>query len=461
MFIKILWSKFALWALIFLLLQQLIVASSTIWISDLSEAVVLGTGVGLYLFFFVASLFVVYIPGIISSYYLEKAKSLTIYKYTQAFAEKHRCTPELMADKEFQSEREPWLTSESSKTIEETYGVVYDSAATGLNTTLNIAALCIAIDPRMLIGYLASFAILPVVSHYFKIKLADAAIVLQNDRKSMSQILLHGWDNIIVGNIYNFAIWWKQFTKRWGAYNQASVDAVLVTHISSACATVLSLIPVACVFLWIFLTTNETIKLAALVATLPRQIQIIQHFEILATYAMYWHGTWAKLKALIATITVPEHDKANLLARIKEDEITLTVNKNKTALGSVENFFKIITEMPNGRVTIQGRNGSGKTTLVNLLKKELGDKAYYLPTHSRLMFESTIEDSFSTGQRIKAYLDELSNRLLNAKQSDRNNQVILLDEWDANLDASNMQIISKMLDNLSREHCVIEISHRQ
>lgn len=459
MYLQILWNRFAFYSLLFLVIQQIIVASSTFWITNLSEAVVNHGQTILYLSLFVSSLFLVYIPGIVSGYTLEKAKSQALYQYTLIFSDKYKCLPEKISDKDFQGEKEPWLTNESGKTIEETYGVAYDSAATGLNAILNIIALCLAIDDRFIIGYLASFIILPITSNYFKNKLSNAALRVQNDRKGLSQILLTGWDNIIIGNIYNFSIWWKQYAKRWSTYNQSSAKAVFITQIASATATIFALIPVAGIFLWIFLTTNDIAKIAALVATLPRQIQIIQHFEILSTYAMHWHGMLAKLKALMSTITIPNFNKDLYLARINKNEISVTINEKPAYFDTIDDFIKKLTEISTGRITIRGKNGSGKTTLINLIKKEFGDKAYYLPTQSKLLFEETIENEFSIGQRMKAYIDELINNVFVSGKSQYH--IFLFDEWDANLDLHNKQIISMILDNLSKNHCTVEISHRK
>lgn len=458
MFLKILWNRFAVFSILFLLIQQLIVASSTFWITYLSEAVVNHGHIYLYLTLFVASLFLVYIPGIFAGFNLEKAKSKAFFQYTALFSDKYKCIPEALSDKHFQAEKEPWLTNESSKTIEEAYSVGYDSLSTALNTLLNVLAICIAIDSKMMIGYIISFLILPIVSHWYKNKIAEAAIKLQQDRKSMSQTLLSGWDNIIIGNIYNFSIWWKEYLKRWSNYNHSSASAVLIMQIASASATIFTLIPVAIVFLWVFFTTSDVAKLAALIATLPRQIQIIQHFEILSTYAMHWHSVIAKLKALVSTITTPPFNKEQLVSRIQTKEITISINNQQKEFTSVDHFIETINAMPYGRITIRGRNGSGKTTLINLLKKELGNRAYYLPTTSKLFFEKTLEESLSTGQRIKAYLEELTQTYQKSIQP--HNHIFLFDEWDANLDKNNVMLISNLLDDFSKEYCVIEISHR-
>ena len=452
---KILWNKFTFLALTFLLMQQLIVASSTFWISYLSEAVVLGKNVTFYLVLFVSSLFLVYIPGVFASFYLEKAKSKAIHRYTQQFSESYKCLPTMLSEKEFQAEREPWLTNEGSRTIEETYHMLYDSTATGLNTILNIGALCIAIDSRMISGYFLSFMILPIVSKYLKHRLADVGLSLQNDRKSLSQTLLSGWDNIVIGNIYNFTIWWKQYCARWGAYNNSSAKNALFNQLASAAVMMCALVPVAGTFIWLFLHTSDTAKLAALIATLPRQIQIIQHFEILSTYAMYWHGTYAKIKALMEALIFKKEDHYKAINdRISIKEMKFTINNSVKTFENHKNLFEALSNRNNGRITIQGRNGSGKTTLVNMIKNELGEQAYYLPTNSRLLFDSILNSSLSTGQRVKACLDELEKSLTNLK-------VLILDEWDANLDNTNIEVISSMLDKLANKYCIIEISHRQ
>jgi ABC-type transport system involved in cytochrome bd biosynthesis fused ATPase/permease subunit len=400
----------------------------------------------------------VYIPGIVSAYILEKAKAQAIYKYTEAFSESHKCIPTHLTEKEFQQDKEPWLTSENNKTIEEVFYVVYDVASTGLNTLLNIAALCIAIDSRILIGYLISFILLPIVSNHFKTQLEETAINLQDDRKFMSQTLLSGWDNILVGNSYNFSIWWKQFKKRWEAYNNSSAKAALLTSLASTGAMICSLIPVAVTFIWLLMSTSSTIKLAALIATLPRQIQIIQHFQILTSYTMHWHGSYARLKALMQSLILSKRDTTIFSKRVNLSQIGFRVDGSSERFSSFEQLLEVVNKRKPARITIHGQNGTGKTTLINLLKEELKDHAYYLPTNSRLFFETTIEASHSTGQKVKACLQELAQKYHIENQSML--PILLLDEWDANLDAKNVESISLILDDFAKYCCVIEISHR-
>jgi ABC-type transport system involved in cytochrome bd biosynthesis fused ATPase/permease subunit len=41
-----------------------------------------------------------------------------------------------------------------------------------------------------------------------------------------------------------------------------------------------------------------------------------------------------------------------------------------------------------------------------------------------------------------------------------NADVLLLDEWDANLDSENRETLSALLDEISQKKCVIEVRHR-
>lgn len=180
---------------------------------------------------------------------------------------------------------------------------------------------------------------------------------------------------------------------------------------------------------------------------------------------MHWHGVYARVGALLSSITISSYDRRSTLNRIKENEIQITVENVPFHYNSFDHFIEMIAAMKSGRITLQGANGSGKTTLINLIKAEFHDRAFYLPTNSRLAFEKTFDNAYSTGQKVKVHLDELKTILLDSVKCDGNNndtpkRILLLDEWDANLDAKNKEQISAMLDIFSKHYCVVEIRHR-
>ena len=115
-------------------------------------------------------------------------------------------------------------------------------------------------------------------------------------------------------------------------------------------------------------------------------------------------------------------------------------------------LIKLTENFEPGRITIRGDNGTGKSTLLMLLKKELASNAFYLPISSKLFFPNLLKKEASTGERLVLQLDNIKKEI--------DARVILLDEWDANLDNVNIEKISKMIDEISKTKCVIEVTHR-
>jgi ABC-type bacteriocin/lantibiotic exporter with double-glycine peptidase domain len=58
----------------------------------------------------------------------------------------------------------------------------------------------------------------------------------------------------------------------------------------------------------------------------------------------------------------------------------------------------------------------------------------------------------STGELLKDQLEEIYKNV-EAK-------IILLDEWDANLDGLNQNQLSQLIDQIARKKCVVEVQHR-
>ena len=59
---------------------------------------------------------------------------------------------------------------------------------------------------------------------------------------------------------------------------------------------------------------------------------------------------------------------------------------------------------------------------------------------------------YSTGESLKNRLLEILEKV--------DVDVLLLDEWDANLDQENQEYLSKMIDGWAKNKCVIEVRHR-
>lgn len=75
---------------------------------------------------------------------------------------------------------------------------------------------------------------------------------------------------------------------------------------------------------------------------------------------------------------------------------------------------------------------------------------FFLPTHNQLSFFAET-NRYSTGESLKNRLIEILDKV----EAD----VLLLDEWDANLDSENKEKLSQLIDELASKKCVIEVRH--
>ncbi|MBX9889742.1 MAG: hypothetical protein K2X94_00520, partial [Amoebophilaceae bacterium] len=164
---RLLSSRTAALALVAACIQQLMVASSTLWIALLSTSVVLGSDYRIYLFFFIGSLIVVYIPAIAYNYHLEKAKAIALKKCISLFSTTYYGMPTLAQCKNFRAEQEPWIVGESQRVIDEAYKIFYDGFSMVLNACLNIGVLSIAVNPTLLLGYGIAILIMPITLYLF------------------------------------------------------------------------------------------------------------------------------------------------------------------------------------------------------------------------------------------------------------------------------------------------------
>ena len=67
-------------------------------------------------------------------------------------------------------------------------------------------------------------------------------------------------------------------------------------------------------------------------------------------------------------------------------------------------------------------------------------------------FEDIQKGSMSSGETVLSHMQTI----LKEVQTD----MLLLDEWDADLDAANIKKISGSLDQVARTQCILEVRHR-
>lgn len=203
------------------------------------------------------------------------------------------------------------------------------------------------------------------------------------------------------------------------------------------------MIPVLLMSFYLFKTNwhNNAVS-AVLIATLPRQIQLLQMCYSLISYNVGVAMIKARINGLFAIFKDNHQDLTPFIQydKISIKQTNLPFDKNKLP--------------KTGRITLIGQNGVGKSSLLLQLKEQFGNNAYYLPAKHSLFFANAMSHQGSSGQQLLSQVDELT------KITSDDIKVLLLDEWDAHLDRKNMAMIDEKLIKLANQFLIIEIRHR-
>ena len=440
---------------IFLLVQQLIVASSNFWIIALIRDIQMNAMVYISLSLYLASLLLPYIPGSIAIICQEKWKYALILNLSESFKKNHHSNQKIWADKDSKETRIAMLSNEGINALTDFTEYVYSLLSTAMNVLFNVTALSILITGEFGVSYLISLASVACLMKLQKSKQEKLSVKAQNARLSFLKVLLNSWDNIVLGNSYNFNLWEKKSDRVAQALMNRNLYSIRFQQWFSVLIAILTFIPSFFVVVQMVIKHHSNpLVLSAIAVTLPRLFMILNFTYDLLQSAFCWPSQKMILDK-VKTMIGNNLERPSFTQRIQWEKIRLQHNafNEEEALelniNSLEEIIKKSTSP--GRLTIRGENGSGKTSLLLAIKDTLKGSAFFLPVKHQLCFKHNTH-YLSSGQGIKATLIEIRNFV--------NEKVILLDEWDANLDNQNKEEISHLIDEIAQNRCVIEIRHR-
>ena len=228
---------------IFLLVQQLIVASSNFWIialiRDIQTNSVVYTSLSLYLI----SLLLPYLPGSIAAIYQERWKYSLILNLSESFKKTHRSNQKVWINKDAKEARIAMLSNEGINALTEFTEYAYSLLATAMNVLFNITALIILITGEFGVSYLVSLILVAGLMRLQKPKQEELSVKAQNARISFLKTLLNSWDNIVLGNRYNFNLWEKKSARASQGYVSRNLHNVRFRQWFSVLIAVLTFIP--------------------------------------------------------------------------------------------------------------------------------------------------------------------------------------------------------------------------
>ena len=424
---------------IFLLIQQMIVGLSTYFIANLAIDIAKNDDFLLNLAGFVLSLIIVYIPAYFATIYLEKSKFNLLNNYVQKFTTTFFGKTVLLNNKELKDQSTVFVSQESKSVIDDMLDFAFDGVALILNLLINILILGFFLDNDLLVAYAVGFLLVEFFIFYHKNQISKMSKISQKSRIYFIAILNKIWDNVIISNQYNVGIFNRIYKKNFNRSKKYHIYSQSFNQLISSFGMILFMIPVLGLIVYLFIKhQNDYVFLSLLVATLPRQIQLLQMGQALVFYQTNFSGIKARFIGLQNSLNMPDID---ILSRINFKEIFI----NNMPLSDFD-----LNHLPkNGRMTIKGRNGAGKSSFLLYLKTLLSNRAFYLPVSHDLFFHQNHKKS--TGQKLSSQLMQINNI------SDVD--VIILDEWDANLDGINKSHLDELINELARQRLVIEVRH--
>ncbi|ALF58879.1 hypothetical protein AOC03_01455 [Psychrobacter urativorans] len=442
MIYKIISNKHLRIALVFLLIQQIIVASSTYFIARLAQSLTEDTISILYMVLFAVSLVAVYIPAYFCVTNTERAKCDAHKLYNDNFHTVFLGKTHLLSSDELQSTATTTLAQESNYTLETVIDSIFDISALVLNVLFNVLVIAWFLDGTLLLGYAVGIIFASMFVHFRRHTLKMAAKTDQQSRLSLTAKLFDSWDNVVIFNKHNYTLYNNIVQKSFATAKNNSVKSTSIQHINSSLGMIILMLPVFVVTAFIFNKNwHDAATMAVLIATLPRQIQLLQMCYALIGY----HTSIGVIKTMLDGI----------LEVLKPTTVDLDtyIQANQIHVKQTGEIFNS-TQLPKqGRVTLVGNNGVGKSCMLLKLKDHYQEQAYYLPAKHNLYFNYKTDKAHrgSTGQQLIKQIQEI--------REDDQSTIVMLDEWDAHLDKDNTQMIDQYLDELAQARLVIDVRH--
>ncbi|HWU43155.1 MAG TPA: hypothetical protein VN132_06945, partial [Bdellovibrio sp.] len=249
-----------------------------------------------------------------------------------------------------------------------------------LSVLLSVLTLSFTIDMSLLPAFIVSGVLSFVVYRGFSKKIETLYNNDQSSRTILGSHLLKSWDNVLLKNQNIINIYKNGFEQRFSTAQSQAVKSATSGEFLVFFLGLTTGIPVLISVCWILWhSSSNTQILIALLATLPRQLNVLGLFKGIFQNLTGLLSIEAKFETLKKGTMLPER---TLGASIKAPLITL----NQSPIVDLKQLTSEISQNPKGRFEVRGPNGAGKSTLLLHLNHQL-TQSVYLPTHPDLMIE--------------------------------------------------------------------------
>lgn len=444
--------------------MEMITASSNLWLVLMMNRITASEPFYEWMFCYLASLLLPSIPYSLAYIFRISWRQEAQRSFINNFVAANKNNILEWGDKKIKEKKCSILTSEGTQAIYVFIDYVWDIISFSLSVTLNIIALSLVVEPLFMLSFLVSLASVSLVIKLQRPKQKRLTEKALSARVDLGQSLLSAWDNVLLGNTYSFSIWNRKFDQRVDHSLKRNVELERFDQMMAILISMMTMVPSLLVVVWFsYAHSSDSARLAAFFVTIPNLFLILTYTYQVLSQAFRYNMHKSKLSTIFKSIQPTTFSEAILSEKVKWPKIQYAKNELSNEadykgsrpyvppqpLTSHKDLLPFLKEP--GRITLRGENGSGKSTTLMLLKQEMGNEAFLLPTVCTLSF-STKAVTGSTGENLKQMLREISEKVPAS--------TLLLDEWDANLDSQNRESLSRLIDEIAAKKCVVEVRHR-
>jgi len=457
---QLLSNRWALSCFAVMAFQQMVEASATYWLVQLTIQITTHGNFFPYLLIYLGSLLFPYIPSCLAQILKTSWKQDAQRSFINSFVNINRNNITEWGNKGSKEEKLSILTSEGPNTIHLFIDYAWDLYTYVLSVIFNILALSLVVEPLFAVSYGFSVSCVIIIMQLQRRRQRQHTQKALIARLDLVQSLLAAWDNVLLGNEYNFRLWNERTSQRLKRCLQRNVDLERFDQILAICVSLITSIPSLFVAGYSMLKcSDDMVKLTSFVVILPMLFMILSYTYQTLSLIFRWGMHRSKLMTIYRALEPVSENIIRYEKKIKWPKIMATYSTQAphdhislTMPRPILSHEDLISHTScSGRLTLRGENGSGKSTALMMVKGALANRAFFLPTHSQLSFTSET-NKYSTGESLHRRLLEIIDRV--------DVDVLLLDEWDANLDQENQEKLSLLIDQLAKKRCVIEVRHR-
>ncbi|MBS7778085.1 ABC transporter ATP-binding protein [Acidovorax sp. CCYZU-2555] len=423
------------------LAQQLLLAFSTYFIARAGTALALGNidRVLREISLFFGFALLAYATSSAASLLSARAANRIWHNYTEATLRDATQSLQYASDDNRKSIAQ-WLGGEALSTIVHACNFHLEMLSVGLNILFTLAVFHLALGWEIAAAITGSLVVALVLVLLLRPRIEILANAMQRRRLAALLAIEPTWNRALFGSPEMRSQGLRTLDAKMQRYFGELNRYVLLEQMIACGPIVFSTLALMGVLRFTDLFT-ATIA-GALVALLPRSLQVFGNVHALSVSLSQFFLVRAKLRNLdgfCATLEKFDMHEVSLQA------ISIQGPQRQWAPAELLEALRQ-NKLPRGRWTVTGANGSGKSTLLKRIK-EMRVDALLLGAETGFL---EADNGLSTGQRR---VKDIENALSMAPT------LLMLDEWNANLDGENCRKIDQLLDDASRRMVVIEVRH--